>query len=163
MKRKSLNKSVFNYKRLIKDSDIQYVYSELIKFVYRLKTNFSNKFSDDYSVGNVLQGYMDYTYFYLTSDSLKTKKLKLGIVLNHSQARFELWLLGNTKDIQKKYWELFKNTSWVQEKEMPQYSIFEVTLIENPDFDNLDDLANSLEKKFISASNKIIKSLSRQK
>ncbi|MBC9798453.1 DUF7000 family protein [Sinomicrobium weinanense] len=59
--------------------------------------------------------------------------------------------------IQKKYWELLKNTKWSKEKtEMPKYSILEMTLVENPDFNNLDKLAERIETKMIEASSEIL-------
>ena len=71
--------------------------------------------------------------------------------------KFEIWLLGNTKPIQEKYWELSKNTKWNNDKDtMPEYSILEVTLVENPDFNNLDKLTEKIETKMINASDEIL-------
>nr|WP_243754724.1 hypothetical protein [Flavobacterium jejuense] len=71
--------------------------------------------------------------------------------------RFEIWLLGNTIPTQKKYWELLKNTKWNKDKtKMPKYSILETTLVENPDFNNLDKLTEQIETKMIRASDEIL-------
>ena len=60
--------------------------------------------------------------------------------------RFELWLLGNTAEIQKKYWTFLKETKWNKDRiEMPNYSVLEVVLIENPNFNNLPLLQKNLE------------------
>ena len=122
-----------------------------------LRTTFIKRLSDKYSFSGILHGYMDYTYFYYSNDFLKTKKLKLGLVLNHLEMRFEVWLLGNTKPIQKKYWELSKNTKWNNNKnEMSEYSILEAILVEKPDFNNLDKLTEQIETKMIKASEEIL-------
>ena len=154
---KNLNKYVSIYQDQLKKGDILVAYNELVKFVMNLRTTFIKRLSDKYSFSGILHGYMDYTYFYYSNDFLKTKKLKLGLVLNHLEMRFEVWLLGNTKPIQKKYWELSKSTKWNNHKdEMPEYSILEAVLVEKPDFNNLDKLTEQIETKMIKASEEIL-------
>lgn len=68
------------------------------------------------------------------------------MVFNHNHIRFEAWLLGQTKDIQEKYWKLLKNTKWINGSEMPQYSIFEVILVQNPDFNDISLLEHALKE-----------------
>ena len=147
MKKKDLNYFVSAYKELLKSGEIQVAYAELVKYVQKLKTTFSKDLGDSYSFGNVFQGYMDYTYFYLSNDFLKSKKLKLGLVFNHKDMRFEAWLLGQTKDVQEKYWKLLKNTKWINGSELPQYSIFEVTLVDHPDFNDLSALTENIKNR----------------
>lgn len=159
MKRKSLNHYVSTYRELLKVGDVQVAYAELVKYVQKLRTAFSKDLANGCSIGNVLQGYMDYTYFYVTNDYLKGKKLKLGVVLNHTEANFEIWLLGQTKDIQEKYWKLLKNTKWIKGQDMPKYSVFHVVLVKNPNFDDLDKLTDELGEKFVAISNEIVFSL----
>ena len=159
MKKKKMNYFVSAYKESLKNGDIQVAYAELVKYVQKLKTTFSKDLGDTYSVGNVFQGYMDYTYFYLSNDFLKDKKLKLGLVFNHNHVRFEAWLLGQTKDIQEKYWKLLKSTKWINGSEMPQYSIFEVILVDNPDFDDLDTLTENIKNKLVSVAKDISTSI----
>ena len=154
---KNLNKYVSIYQDQLKKGDILVAYNELVKFVMNLRTTFIKRLSDKYSFSGILHGYMDYTYFYYSNDFLKTKKRKLGLVLNHLEMRFEVWLLGNTKPIQKKYWELSKSTKWNNNKdEMPEYSILEAVLVEKPDFNNLDKLTEQIETKMIKASEEIL-------
>lgn len=159
MKKKSLNYFVSAYKEILKNGDVQVAYAKLVKYVQTLKTVFSKDLSDTYSVGAVFQGYMDYTYFYLSNDFLKDKRLKLGLVFNHAHIRFEVWLLGQTKDAQAKYWKLLRNTKWINGSEMPQYSIFEVVLVNNPDFDDLDKLTENIKNKLISVAEDIFTSI----
>lgn len=159
MRKKDLNGYVSVYKQLRKEGGVRIAYAGLVKYVQQLRTEFSKDLGNDYSVGNVLQGYMDYTYFYLSNDYLKSKKLKFGLVLNHDEANFELWLLGQTKDVQGKFWKLLQNSKWVKAPDMPQYSIFDVTLVKKPDFENLDRLTDELKQQFLAISNEIIASL----
>ena len=153
----NLNKYVAVYKEQLEKGDILIAYNELVKFVMNLRTEFIKTLSDQYSFAGILHGYMDYTYFYYSNDFLKNKKLKLGLVLNHLEMRFEIWLLGNTIPNQKKYWELTKTTKWNKDRmEMPKYSILETTLVKNPDFNNLGKLTEQIETEMIKASDEIL-------
>ncbi len=107
---------------------------------------------------------MDYTYFYYSNDFLKKRKLKFGLILNHTKIRFEIWLLGQTVSVQEKYWTHFKTTKWNKGKTTkPQYSILENIIIENPDFNNLEKLSQKIEKMLVLVSREIIKEIERSK
>lgn len=154
---KTLNDIVAVYQEELRKGDILIAYKELVQFVMNTRTDLSKKLSAQYSFAKVLHGYMDYTYFYYSNDFLKSKKLKFGLVLNHLEMRFEVWLLGNTIPVQKKYWNLLKNTKWNQNrKEMPEYSVLEAVLIESPNFDDLGQLSVKLHKNLIQVSDEIL-------
>jgi hypothetical protein len=153
---KNLNHYVSIYKAQLDKGDILIAYNQLVKFVMKLRIDFIKSLSEQYSFTGILHGYMDYTYFYYSNDFLKgkKKKLKLGLVLNHSEMRFEIWLLGNTISIQKKYWDLLKESKWNKDrKEMPKYSILEAVIENKPDFDNLPLLSEKIEKELIGRNN----------
>lgn len=153
----NLNKYISIYKEQLKKGDILIAYNELVKFVMKLRTDFIKSLSDHYSFTGILHGYLDFTYFYYSNNFLKSKKLKFGLILNHVEMRFEVWLLGNTKPIQQKYWELSKNTKWNKDKtEMPKYSILESIIVKDPDFDNLDKLIEQIETQMMKASDEIL-------
>lgn len=147
------------YKKALASGEIQKTYQTLVGVVQALRTEFAKTYGDDFAVANILHGYIDFTYFYLQNAYLKEKKLKLALVLNHQQAAFELWLLGQTKDVQIRYWELLKDLDWVNENAMPKYSISEIQLLANPDFDNWEQLSESVRKSFEYRSKEIIDAL----
>ncbi|GAB5554439.1 MAG: hypothetical protein Sapg2KO_40300 [Saprospiraceae bacterium] len=154
---KNLNHYVAIYKNQLDKGDILIAYKQLVKFVRKLRVDFKKNLSDQYSFTGILHGYIDYTYFYYSNDFLKSKKLKLGLVLNHLEMRFEIWLLGNTLNIQKEYWNLLKDSKWNKDREeMPKYSILESIIVEEPNFDNLSSLAEKIEKRLIEESDEII-------
>lgn len=156
----NLNRYVAIYKEQLNKGDILIAYNELVKFIMKLRVEFIKNYSEKYSFAGILHGYLDYTYFYYSNDFLKSKKLKLGFVLNHLEMRFEIWLLANTIPMQKKYWEVLKTSKWNKNrKEMPKYSILEVVIEENPDFDNLSILSQNIEDKFISVTDEILETL----
>lgn len=154
---KNLNHYVAIYKEQLDQGDILIAYNQLVKFVMKLRVDFMKSLADRYTFTGILHGYMDYTYFYYTNDFLKSKKLKLGLVLNHLEMRFEIWLLGNTVATQKQYWDLLQDSTWNKDrKEMPAYSILEAVIENKPDFDNLPSLREKIEKQLIKESDEII-------
>ncbi len=157
---KNLNHYVEIYKEQLDKGDILIAYSQLVRFVMKLRVHFIKNLSEQYSFTGILHGYMDYTYFYYSNEFLKKKKLKLGFVLNHSEMRFEVWLIGNTKSIQKEYWNLLKESKWNKDKkEMPKHSVLESVLENKPDFDNLPLLSQKIENKLIELSDEIMNAI----
>ena len=78
------------------------------------------------------------------------RKLKVGIVFLHKEFRFDVWLFGINKNIQKKYLQLFKDSNWkkynITSTTRNVDFIIEHVLINNPDFSNLDTLTRQIEK-----------------
>ncbi|MFC1984026.1 DUF7000 family protein [Chloroflexota bacterium] len=94
-------------------------------------------------IQNAYKGLMEYIM------GLRTH-LKIAVVFNYDQFRFEVWLAGYNKQIQQKYWELFKESDWNKYR-IPSAtkgvdSILEYTLADNPDFDDLNGLTKQIEK-----------------
>lgn len=157
---KDLNDYVNSYFEQIKKGDIQKAYASLVKYVMKLSGTLSKSLGKEYSFGNLFQGYMDYTYFYYTNDFLKKRKLKFGLVLNHTKMQFEVWLLGQTIPIQEKYWAYFKSTKWnIDRTQKPQYSILETIIIKEPNFNNLALLTKEIEESLVKTSNEIIEEI----
>ncbi|PJZ46674.1 DUF7000 family protein [Leptospira brenneri] len=157
---KDFNDCVNSYKEQLQIGDIREAYTGLVKYVTKLGTNLSKNLSKSYSFGSLFQGYMDYTYFYYSNQFLKDRKLKMGLVLNHLEMQFEVWLLGQTIPIQERYWEYFKNTKWNKKRTTkPQYSILETVLVENPNFNDLDKLSKQIEDGLVHVTDEIMKDI----
>jgi hypothetical protein len=151
----SLREHMFEYRKQLEKGHIQEAYRGLMAYIMDLRTYLKNKYPKC-SVSGLYQGYMDMTYFSFTPDSLKSLKLKIALVFIYDTFKFEVWLAGSNKNVQKEYWELFS------EKGLNKYhipsdikgidSIVENVLVENPDFGDLDSLTQEIEKgtlKFI--------------
>ena len=145
----SMPEYIKEYKKQLGKGVIQRAYQGLMKYIMDLRTHFSKNFPD-FAPGNIYHGYMDMTYFPISPKSLKSRKLKIAVVFNYDQFRFEVWLAGYNKQIQQKYWELFKESD-LNKYRIPSAtkgvdSIVEYTLADNPDFDDLDGLTKQIEK-----------------
>jgi hypothetical protein len=69
----------------------------------------------------------------------------------HETFRFEVWLAGYNKQVQSKYWKLFKESNWNQYHLVPTTqgvdSILESVLVDNPDFRDLEALTTQIERE----------------
>ncbi len=136
-------------KRQLGKGSIQRAYRGLLDYMMNLRTRFMN----NYDVSGIYQGYMDMTYFALFPKSLKHRDLKLAIVFNYEAFRFEAWLAGRNRKVQRKYWEMFKYCQWsgcrVLKPAKGVDSIIECVLAEDFDFDDPDALTSTIEKATI--------------
>ena len=89
------------------------------------------------------------TYFSFFPKSSKDRNLKIAIVFVHDTFRFEAWLAGQNKQVQTKYWKLFKASDWdkypIVSTTKGVDSIVEYILVANPDFSDLDTLTKQIE------------------
>jgi hypothetical protein len=158
---KELNMEAFHenmneYRKQLEKGAIQEAYKGLMAYIMSLRTHFKHKYPDYYVSGSIYYGYMDMSYFSFYPKSLKDRKLKIAIVFIHEAFRFEVWLAGNNKQVQSKYWKLFKESEWkkyhVVSTTVGVDSIVEHILVEDPDFSDLDTLTKQIERgtlKFI--------------
>ena len=157
---KKTSEYITAYKKQLAKGEVQIAYNILLKYVMHLKAHCEKAFPEGYSFGNVSPGYMDFTYFPFFNEYLRKEKLRFGIVLNHSDMRFELWLMGQNSEIQTRYWNLLKTSFWNQERiHMPKYSILEVILADSPNFDDMDNLTTKVAEKAVCVSEEILNHL----
>ncbi|MCW4014942.1 MAG: hypothetical protein NWF06_01090 [Candidatus Bathyarchaeota archaeon] len=145
----SFNENMQEYRKQLKKGAIKEAYRGLMDYFNSLRLYFETKYPDYFVSGSVYYGYMDMTYFSFTPKSLKSKKLKIAIVYLHEAFRFEVWLVGYNKKIQRKYWKLIKANNWEKYYLPPTTkgvdSIIECTLTDAPDFNKLDNLTKQIE------------------
>ena len=154
----SMQEYVNEYRKQLDKGLIQKAYRGLLEYIMDLRTHFNRKYPD-WTPGNIYQGYMDMTYFPIFPAELSGRKLKIAIVFVHETTRFEVWLAGYNKQIQTEYWKSFKEGNWDKYR-IPATlkgidSIMEYTLVDNPDFRDLDALTGQIEKGTLSFINDI--------
>lgn len=155
MTRKLSEEIEFYRQQVYEGSPICNAYSNLIFFVQKLRTDFS-KATTEYKVGGISLGYMDYTYFPFFDEFLREKKLRFGLVLNHHQLRFELWVMAQNAEEKIRQWEKLKNLSWNQEKQaMPKYTVLDVVIEKDPNFEDLELLSDAIIQKSLAEAKKI--------
>lgn len=152
---KDLNEYVIAYQKQLQEGKIQIAYKGIMSFMGKLKSYLSEMHSD-YLVGALYFGYMDMTYFAITTTELKDKQLKIAVVYLHQENCFELWLSATNKKIQAQYIDKLKD------KDLKGYqlsvsqpgidSIIESRIIDHPNFNESISLKVELDKltqKFI--------------
>jgi hypothetical protein len=141
---------------------IQKAYKALLGYMMDLRTRFKNRYPS-YSISGLYQGYMDMTYFAIVPPSLKHRDLKIAIVFNYEAFRFEAWLAGTNRQVQRKYWELFRDSRCEYRVVTPAKgvdSIIECNLAEDFDFGDLDSLTASIEENAVEFINDVERFLS---
>jgi hypothetical protein len=145
----SFHECMTEYRIQIEGGKIQVAYKGLMEYIMDLRTYFKNKYPDYVVSGSIYYGYMDMTYFSFFPKSSKHLNLKIAIVFIHKTFKFEVWLAGYNKQIQTKYWKLFKDSDWNKYHLVSTTkgvdSIIEHILVDNPDFGNLDSLTKQIE------------------
>ena len=141
---KNLAESIKIYTELIEKGDIQTAYRGIMDFFGYLRVSFTKTYPQ-YEIGNLYQGYMDMTYFSITTDRFKAKGLKVAIVYLHAQGVFEVWLSARNRSMAKTFVPLFSSDVMLKlnafhDMENPD-AIVERKIVEYPDFDSQDDLA----------------------
>ena len=149
---------VNEYKKQMQKGAIQKAYKGLMDYVLHLRRHLMNKYPDYVVPGGIYYGYMDMTYFSFFPESLKRQNLKVAIVLNHEAMRFEAWLAGVNKQVQSKFWKLFRESDWKEYTLVATTkgadAIIEHVLVSHPDFRDPQALTGQIERetmKFIAA------------
>ena len=145
----SLSEYIKEYRKQLEKGYIQRAYKGLMEYIMDLKTYLKSQHPDYVISGSIYYGYMDMTYFSFFPESFKQRNLKIAIVFNYNQFRFEVWLAGYNKQVQQKYWKLFRESDWnkypIVSTTKGVDSIIEHTLANNPDFRDLDSLTKQIE------------------
>lgn len=105
---KTLNELIEVYTHHLQQGEIQIAYKGIFDFLGKLRAEFIRKFPN-HDVSSIYQGYMDMSYFSLSTKSLKDKGLKIAIVYLHDKGDFEVWLSARNRDIAKSYVSLLNS------------------------------------------------------
>jgi hypothetical protein len=147
----------------LQSGSIQRAYRALLRYMMDLRTHFISRYPK-YSVSGLYQGYLDMTYFAVVPPSLKPRGLKIAIVFNYGAFRFEAWLAATNRQVQRKYWEMFRDTRWPAYRVVAPASgvdsIIECDLADEFDIGDLDPLTSDIEKKAAKFTKDVEKALS---
>ena len=148
----SIQEDMNDLRGQLRTGSIQKAYRALLGYMMDLRTHFKKRYPS-YSISGLYQGYMDMTYFAIVPPSLKHRDLKIAIVFNYEAFRFEAWLAGTSRQVQRKYWELFRDSRWTEYRVVTPAkgvdSIIECNLAEDFSFGDLDSLTASIEEKAV--------------
>ncbi|MBI4751151.1 MAG: hypothetical protein HY774_21955 [Acidobacteria bacterium] len=148
----SIQEDMVELRRQLKIGTIQKAYRALLSYMMALQARFKSRYPS-YSITGLYHGYLDISYFAVIPPSFKHRGLKIAIVFNYEAFRFEAWLAGTNRQIQRKYWQVVRNGQWPEYRIMTPGkgvdSIIECNLAESPDFGDLDNLTARIEKNII--------------
>lgn len=154
---KTLNQLICDYTRHLQRGEIQLAYKGVLDFVGKLRADFIRKYPH-YDTGGVYQGYMDMSYFSITTKVLRDKGLKIAVVYLHEKGQFEAWLSARNRDIARGYRSVFSEKmplgiALFHDENNPD-AITECLLASAPNFDDQAALIDLIERgteRFIAA------------
>ncbi|PKM53163.1 MAG: hypothetical protein CVV00_13695 [Firmicutes bacterium HGW-Firmicutes-5] len=153
---KTFNKLVAVYTQQLRLGEIQIAYKGILEFMGKLRTAFIKKYPH-YDVSNIYQGYLDMSYFSLSTKTLKDQGLKIAIVYLHEEGTFEVWLSARNRDIAKAHQSILTRLSEeinIFHDKNNQDAIAECMLTRTPDFEDQAQLINTIDQgveKFVAA------------
>jgi len=153
---KTFNKLVAVYTQQLRLGEIQIAYKGILEFMGKLRTAFIKKYPH-YDVSNIYQGYLDMSYFSLSTKTLKDQGLKIAIVYLHEEGTFEVWLSARNRDIAKAHQSILTSLSEeinIFHDKNNQDAIAECMLTRTPDFEDQAQLINTIDQgveKFVAA------------
>lgn len=156
---------VFNhleiYKTVLQEGIVPKVYKALLKYMHMVRNELAKNYPDDFYIGKVYEGAMDISYVSCTSSVLQQEKLKVVLVLNHEELQFEIWLCGQNKQVQRKYWELFQGSDWNSYPITPNadHAIMKHIVVAHPNFNEKQLLLKEIEEEIITFNKEIAKVL----
>lgn len=159
---KTLNQLISDYTCHLQKGEMQIAYKGILEFIGILRVDFVKKYPY-YDTSSIYQGYMDMSYFSLSTKSLKDKGLKIAIVYLHEKGNFEVWLSARNREISKHYESFFCGKSFdgitVFHDDNNQDAIIECTLISSPNFEDqviLTDIIEQGIQAFITAVSNLL-------
>jgi len=145
-----MQNSMQEFYEQLKKGAIQSAYRFLLDYLMRLRTHFQKTLPGYDVPGNIYQGYMDMTYFSIIPPKLKQHRLKIAVVFLYDAFRFEVWLSGYNRQVQAKYWQVFRDHGSgpyrLVDDPLKADSILEHVLVEDPDFSDPDALTRQIER-----------------
>lgn len=153
-----LTKHIDVYQSALKQGDIQKAYKGIIEYISMFRISLQKEYPE-YNIPNTMyEGVMDVTYFAFSPEHLKQEKLKIAVVFHHNTFNFDLWLVGQNKKIQAKYWNIFKQSNWntYPIAESPEHAIITHTLIKDADFGSGGQLKTDLEAGLVKFTEAIV-------
>lgn len=139
------------YRNQLQRGVIQQAYRGLMEYMLALKSHFQHQYPDFTISSSLYYGYMDMTYFAISTRLLNQYKLKIALVFIHAAGRFEAWLSAQNKGIQARYWRSIRESGWNEYKLVPDIrgadSIIEYNIVQEPDFGDLEALTALIESK----------------
>lgn len=147
---KTLNQLIYNYTSYLQHGEIQLAYKGIMEFISKLRVDFTKKYPQ-YDISGIYHGYMDMSYFSVSTDTLKDNGLKIAIVYLHAKGHFEAWLSARNREVSKKYKVVLDGMIIdgieVFHDDTNQDAILECTLISAPDFEEQAMLIDNIEQK----------------
>lgn len=156
-----INILINTYKEQLEKGHIQKAFQYILQVIMEFKNDFQKAYPEYNTAAQMQYGQLDMTYFTFSPPELKAEKLKLALVFDHQNFQFEMWLVGQNKNIQKRYWTMFKDSDWnvYPLTDNPKHAIIQFILLQDPIFQKSEALKVILESEITTFTTRLIESI----
>ena len=121
------------YAAHIREGLIPSGFRTIVDFMEKLKRYFDTVIMD-YQVGTITNGFLDYTYFSFSDETLRSKGLKCLILVDHALMNVETWLIGKSKKVNDDFIEKLSGTPVRDEQDDCRKYAARIVLDDKPSF-----------------------------
>ncbi|WKY46599.1 hypothetical protein Q5O24_09415 [Eubacteriaceae bacterium ES3] len=161
---KSINQLIKSYTLSLQNGEIKAAYKGILEFIGKLRVDLIRKYPAA-NISGIYHGYLDMSYFSVSTEELKESGLKIAIVYLHEKAVFEVWLSARNREIANKFKLLVtKDHEYEIEifhEETNRDAIIESILLSELDFEDPTLMIAHIElgiEKFFASISSILKS-----
>jgi hypothetical protein len=108
---RSIQDDMTRFRTQLQIGSIQKAHRALLGYMLDLRTHFKDR-HPNYTISGLYQGYLDMSYFALVPPAFRRRRLKIAIVFNYGDFRFEAWLSGANRQVLQRYWDRVKDARW---------------------------------------------------
>ncbi len=155
-----------NYNELMNDlkeqlgkGRIQKAYRHIFDIFSDLGNEIKKSQNKVISTTSLYHGYLDMTYLPVTTETLKSNRLKIAIVFNYSLFQFELWLSAVNRKKRNEVLEAISQSKWQKYKTVQNNentdAIIEIKIKGFNEFNNKNRIVSLIIKETIAFINDI--------
>ena len=144
----NINECIGEYTAILKSGRMQAAYKAILESLGKARNAIQSSRSQYEVGGGIYQGYMDMSYFSLTTPFLKERQLKIAVVYVHDKGAFEAWLSARNRKVLREYAGYFGNDALLKisafHDPLNADAIAEYTLSQLSDFSDQAVLTNQI-------------------
>ena len=143
----TFNSALLNqYRTLLQTTDLQMAYQEFIRFFRYLRTELEKQMPDCKFQGGIVENAMEYAYFSLTNDCLRTEGLKIVVAFVHKTFQLEVWISGVNRKVQCSWKEKLEISLPFELTPDPKSTDFIARIPVNTDISNGDNAVIAVQE-----------------
>lgn len=97
------DKDILEFKKLIQNTRLKQGYQKIQKLLRNIKNDLNKEMNDYRFQAKVAENNMEYAYFQVQDELMKDHGLKVVVIFDYLNFRFEIWISGVNRQVQAAY------------------------------------------------------------